>query len=40
VESGCSRNFEMWREQERVEEDMEAAKAEDQEGDSMRQVSA
>jgi hypothetical protein len=38
VESGCSRNFEMWREQERVEEELEEARAETETGDAMAQL--
>eukprot|EP01052_Picozoa_sp_SAG31_P021932 SAG31_NODE_1720_length_7455_cov_3.242115_8_plen_511_part_00 len=38
AESGCTRNFEMWREKEKVEREMEERKEADEEGDAMRQL--
>ena len=38
TESGCTRNFEMWREKQAVEQELTAQKAEDEEGDAMRKA--
>jgi hypothetical protein len=38
AESGCTRNFELWREKEKVEKEMEEMKDKDAEGDAMREL--
>ena len=40
TESGCTRNFEAWREKERVEEELVKEKEADEEGDAMRALEA